>query len=261
VNKTTFETLGTYDTEMDVWGGENLEISFRVWTCGGSLEIIPCSRVGHVFRKQHPYVFPGGSGNVFARNTRRAAEAWMDRYKEHYYKAYPAAKFVPFGDISGRTALREKLKCKPFRWYLQHVYPELKEPQDQERDLSTGSVQQNGYCLDSTGLREGATVQVVRCRDNEAHQDWELFSGASNTIRTKGDLCLTASEATPGSALKLFNCQESDANQKWSWFRKSRIKLVAKTLCLDSRRRHDMGLVAERCDLSSRSQEWTFLKS
>ncbi|CAD5111402.1 DgyrCDS712 [Dimorphilus gyrociliatus] len=89
IHRDYFYEVGSYDSGMDIWGGENLEMSFRIWQCGGEIMIVTCSRVGHVFRKLSPYSWPGGVAKILNTNTRRTVEVWMDSYKEFFYKVNP----------------------------------------------------------------------------------------------------------------------------------------------------------------------------
>ncbi|XP_030642177.1 polypeptide N-acetylgalactosaminyltransferase 16 [Chanos chanos] len=224
MDKSWFNHLGQYDTHMDIWGGENFELSFRVWMCGGSLEILPCSRVGHVFRKRHPYDFPEGNALTYIKNTRRAAEVWMDDYKQYYYAARPSAQGKAFGSIADRLALRQRLNCHSFRWYLENVYPELKIP---EQEVVFSLLKQSGLCLESY---TSDSLGLAECKSNiPASQKWMLIEPQ---IR-QHDLCLTITAFTTGSKVRMEPCSPKESRQKWK-ARGPALQHVVSGLCLDS---------------------------
>lgn len=86
IDREYFYEMGAYDEQMHIWGGDNLEMSFRLWQCGGQIEIVPCSHVGHLFRKSSPYTFPGGVGEVLNENLARTAVVWMDEWAEFFMR-------------------------------------------------------------------------------------------------------------------------------------------------------------------------------
>ncbi|XP_045420485.1 inactive polypeptide N-acetylgalactosaminyltransferase-like protein 5 [Lemur catta] len=122
IDRHYFNEIGQYDKGMDLWGGENLELSLRIWMCGGQLLIIPCSRVGHISKQDNK---SQEILKAMARNYLRLVHVWLDEYKEQFFLRRPGLKFTTYGNISERVELRKRLGCKSFQWYLDTVFPEL----------------------------------------------------------------------------------------------------------------------------------------
>uniref|UniRef100_A0A8D0CK26 Polypeptide N-acetylgalactosaminyltransferase n=1 Tax=Scleropages formosus TaxID=113540 RepID=A0A8D0CK26_SCLFO len=243
-----FDELGQYDSGMDIWGGENLEISFRIWMCGGQLLIIPCSRVGHIFRKRRPYGSPGGQ-DTMAHNSLRLAHVWMDEYKEQYFALRPELRSRDYGDISERLAVRQRLKCHSFKWYLDNIYPEMQvsDPRNKAQQpvfvnkglrrpkvLRRGRLRnlQTDKCLVAQGRpsQKGGMVVVHACDSHDAEQEWTYDE--EHEFILAGMLCLDVSEMRSSDPPRLMKCHGSGGSQQWTLGKNSRLYQVSVGKCL-----------------------------
>ncbi|XP_065320085.1 polypeptide N-acetylgalactosaminyltransferase 1-like [Gordionus sp. m RMFG-2023] len=271
IRKDYFQAIGTYDDEMTIWGGENLELSFRVWQCGGSIEIHPCSHVGHVFRKNSPYTFPGGVMPNLNRNLARLIEVWLDSYKNFAYFISPDIKIFKYlTNISSRIDLKNKLHCKNFDWYLQNIYPENYFPNNYT--YFGKIIQKNtNLCLNAKVGINGLYSQLSLIECHKLKSTNQLFIFKKNgMIMTEEFMCLDSYELqlkNPNIMLEhrivLRLCDYSKSSEKWTYdYKTNQLKNIWNNLCLTVEKNNFTSLwnlEMKKCSVTrSTQQSWIF---
>lgn len=122
ISRRWWTETGGYDEQMVNWGGENIDQSLRTWLCGGEIVALPQAEVAHMWRKEED-VRTQANYHVdvmsVLQNRARAAKGWYGNFtgKLHHYPAMAHIALEDL-DVSGFHAVRERLSCRPFAWFL-----------------------------------------------------------------------------------------------------------------------------------------------
>ncbi|XP_003970870.3 polypeptide N-acetylgalactosaminyltransferase 10 [Takifugu rubripes] len=266
VDRKWFWELGGYDTGLEIWGGEQYEISFKVWMCGGRMEDTPCSRVGHIYRKYVPYKVPGGVS--LARNLKRVAEVWMDEYAEYIYQRRPEYRHLAAGDMAVQKDLRSQLNCKSFKWFMTKVawdlpkhYPPVEPPAAAWGEIRNVA---SGMCLETKHFASGSPVRMESCLKGRGEGGWshgQVFTfGWREDIRV-GDpmhtkkVCFDA--VSNNSPVTLYDCHGMKGNQFWHYREDKSLYHPVSNSCVDSNPKEGR-VFMNTCNPSSPSQQWVF---
>ncbi|XP_021326338.1 probable polypeptide N-acetylgalactosaminyltransferase 8 [Danio rerio] len=253
--------IGALDDGMTIYGGENVELGIRVWLCGGSVEVVPCSKIAHIERAHKPY--SPDLSKPMIRNALRVAEIWMDEYKSNVNIAWnlPLKDHgIDIGNVTERKQLREKLKCKPFKWYLENVYPQLDR---WDGIMAYGTLKNDileNFCIDQ-GPVPGSVPILYGCHYYEPqycfyNQNGEIYIGGIKSHTYNSNRCLT--DPGSGSTPALHNCknaQEKGMNIYWDFTQGNAIRNRKTNRCLEIGQGVDSyyTLILQTCT----GQKWT----
>lgn len=266
MSKKWFWELGGYDEGLDIWGGEQYELSFKVWQCHGKMIDAPCSRVGHIYRCKHtPFPNPG-VGDFISRNFKRVAEVWMDEFKDVLYKRKPHIKDVDAGDMSKQLEVRQRLKCKPFSWFIKEVMPDQERfyPAVEPADGAMGELRNlaANKCVDTQFRGKDERFELRKCIKDDANSGGEQTLRYSwwKDIRPKDrSMCFDVSTSVDHAPIVLYPCHGMQGNQEWKYrFDSQQLHHPISNLCLDCDA--DRGeLFMSSCNQHARSQKWNWL--
>ena len=223
IDRSFFFELGAFDDGMLIWGGENLELSVRAWTCAGGVHISPCSRVAHLFRRMLPYRVPTDDAghSLKLQNYRRLVDVWLDDYRKYYY-ATESVRPLPGSvaaaapgnnevrSIDARRHLRQQLRCRGFDWYLDNVATDLVIPDVDSRYF--GQLQ-NAHGRTCACSAHADALPVIECGWRDRSQMFALTQNGT-IVENRNRKCLTAT--SDGYAV-LQPCNGGARPQMWTY--------------------------------------------
>lgn len=203
INRNFFlNDIGGYDEGLEIWNGENYELSFKLWMCADGLLTVPCSRVAHSFRTINPS--RARQEDFVAKNFMRISEVWLDEFKDLPRQLEPRRyETIDPGSLEDQKKLRQKLNCKSFRWFLTEIAPDMIErfpPFAVPPHFASGSVQSVAnprFCLDNLGKLFGEKLGVAECGNDLLNQKF-IYSFFKDIRQDHGrhEFCLDAWDLT-----------------------------------------------------------------
>ncbi|XP_014670029.1 PREDICTED: N-acetylgalactosaminyltransferase 7-like [Priapulus caudatus] len=254
IDRKYFLEVGGYDPGMMVWGGENFELSFKVWMCGGSVEWVPCSRVGHVYRHFMPYGFGeyASKGPIIDLNYKRVVEVWMeDEYKEAFYARLPYVRKLDEGDISEQLKFKQQYNCKSFKWFMENVasmvldrFP-LQPPNKVWGEFR--NVGGQNVCWDTQSAPIGQAIGISACHGFGGNQRYRLNTAGQITT---GERCISAQ----GTSLMYKVCPDGKVDDQWKYDDATKqISHTRYNKCVEAK---GNTLVLAPCKQQSTFQQW-----
>ncbi|XP_036710608.1 N-acetylgalactosaminyltransferase 7 isoform X5 [Balaenoptera musculus] len=256
IERDFFFELGLYDPGLQIWGGENFEISYKIWQCGGKLLFVPCSRVGHIYRLEGwqgnpPPVYVGSSPTL--KNYVRVVEVWWDEYKDYFYASRPESKALPYGDISELKKFREDHNCKSFKWFMEEIAYDITSHYPlPPKNVEWGEIRgfETVYCIDSMGKTNGGFVELGPCHRMGGNQ---LFRINEANQLMQYDQCLT--KGPDGSKIMITHCNLNELKE-WQYFKNlHRLTHIPSRKCLDRSEVLHQVFISD-CDSSKMTQKW-----
>ena len=180
----------------------------------------------------------------------------MDEYKEYYLRRQPSHARLDIGDTSEYKALRSRLNCSSFKWFLDNVAYDMPEKYAfPPANHVWGEMQNDAYqgkCADRLTSDMGRPIGISGCHHQGGNQLFRLnvegeWSSDEHCFIAEGDTVVSR------------HCVQMDRwNPRGEWTYDNQTRQVRSTKAYKCVAMDGERLFLEPCLSESRGQKWTW---